>query len=280
MKILLATDGKPAAHAALDLIGKIARRDTELTVLAVADFDAALEEGAAVYGHYSSEAATARAQRLVDEATSPLQEAGFAPSPRVVDGYPPLAILDQITQGAFDLTVLGSGTANWLDEILIGSVANKVLHASPTSVLIVHECREGDQGRALVATDGSRSASVSVQALADFADPQLTKVHVCSVVKPVRRIPNSSRRSGDAETRAEKIVQETTAKLSAAGFETTYAVSEGHPATQILRQAEAGDYDLVSVGSRGLHPVQSVLLGSVSDKLVRHARATLVGRSL
>jgi nucleotide-binding universal stress UspA family protein len=34
----------------------------------------------------------------------------------------------------------------------------------------------------------------------------------------------------------------------------------------------------VAVGSRGLGAVRRSLLGSLSDKLVRHARATLVAR--
>ena len=48
-------------------------------------------------------------------------------------------------------------------------------------------------------------------------------------------------------------------------------VEIGHPAQQIVTHAEAIDADVVVMGSRGLSPIQSMMLGSVSEYVVRHA---------
>jgi nucleotide-binding universal stress UspA family protein len=45
-------------------------------------------------------------------------------------------------------------------------------------------------------------------------------------------------------------------------------VVEGNPAGVILRRLEGGDYDLVVLGSRGRGPAGSLLLGSVSQRVL------------
>lgn len=45
-------------------------------------------------------------------------------------------------------------------------------------------------------------------------------------------------------------------------------VVEGNPAEEILRRLEGGDYDLVVVGSRGRGAAGSLLLGSVSQRVL------------
>jgi len=46
----------------------------------------------------------------------------------------------------------------------------------------------------------------------------------------------------------------------------------------LLEGAERREADLVVVGARGLGRFRAKMLGSVSDRLIRHAPATLVGR--
>jgi len=45
----------------------------------------------------------------------------------------------------------------------------------------------------------------------------------------------------------------------------------GDPAEEILLEAEQGKYDLIIIGCRGLSEVKSWVLGSVSNKVIRHA---------
>ena len=48
-------------------------------------------------------------------------------------------------------------------------------------------------------------------------------------------------------------------------------MEDGHPAAEIVRVAEEGGYDLIVAGSRGRNPVGELLLGSVSQAVVRQA---------
>ena len=53
-------------------------------------------------------------------------------------------------------------------------------------------------------------------------------------------------------------------------------VAVGHPESEILRIAEEIGADLVVVGSRGLGPLGRVLMGSVSESVVRHAHCSVL----
>ena len=67
--------------------------------------------------------------------------------------------------------------------------------------------------------------------------------------------------------------------LRNAGFlETRRWVESGIPAPKLLECADQFGADLVVVGARGLGRFEAKVLGSVSDRLMRKARATLIGR--
>lgn len=50
----------------------------------------------------------------------------------------------------------------------------------------------------------------------------------------------------------------------------------GEPASEIISLAEEGKYDLIVMGSRGMGAFSRALLGSVSDKVIHHAKTTVM----
>ena len=292
MKVLLATDGKWPSIEAQKLVTTIGDRDKiEIKVMSVAGFDAALQEGERTEGRFSPEAGRKHALEIIDRTVAELIASGFRASGHLTEGDPPLDILHEIERGWHELTILGAGSASWIGQILLGSVSNNVLHASPTSVLIVHESPADDAGQVLLGSDGSRGAEFALRTFIGFADPHRVRVRVTSVMKPeegVAVISEPPSRRFLAERRTEsQLLQEVESNvdramrtLGDAGFRCKGDVRVGHPAEQLLKQAEGEGSDLVVVGSRGLGSVQRVVLGSVSDKVARHARAALVGRRL
>lgn len=54
-------------------------------------------------------------------------------------------------------------------------------------------------------------------------------------------------------------------------FDATTAITTGHPADEIVAYAKNHKIDHVVMGSRGMSPVRELLIGSVSDKTIRHA---------
>lgn len=52
-------------------------------------------------------------------------------------------------------------------------------------------------------------------------------------------------------------------------------VKEGKPYTEILNESE-DDYDLIVIATRGLSGIQNVFYGSVTEKVVRHAKCSVL----
>jgi nucleotide-binding universal stress UspA family protein len=50
----------------------------------------------------------------------------------------------------------------------------------------------------------------------------------------------------------------------------------GHPARAIVEMAAEEHFDLIVVGSHGRHAISRLLLGSVADRVVRHAPCTVL----
>jgi nucleotide-binding universal stress UspA family protein len=171
-------------------------------------------------------------------------------------------------------------------------VSLHVLHNSPTSVLIAHT-NEDAHGTAhiLLGTDGSRGAEVARQVLIDFADPGRCDVRVVAVAQTTSAVapdvpgvilPPSVAQDAEVTRRlvqqAERYTDEAAAALRSAGFRAETHLEEGHPAGGLLEDARRWNAELVVVGSRGLGATGRALLGSVSDRIVRQAPATLIAR--
>lgn len=71
----------------------------------------------------------------------------------------------------------------------------------------------------------------------------------------------------DLTARGNQILAEARALLPA-DLEVDGLVVEGNPAEQILRRLDGGEYDLVVLGSRGRGAAGSLLLGSVSQRVL------------
>ena len=222
--------------------------------------------------------------------------AGFKARGHTAEGHPGQEIVRLVEKDWYDLIVMGSGNRTWLGARLLGSVSSYVLHSSPWSVLIAHEALPEDgKGRVLVGADGSRGAEFTVETLARFADPARTETTVVSLVPAdsalLMPVPGPTYMSAEVLEHNEALEREMREEaqrhadtaatlLRDAGFEVEAHIASGNPTEHLLRVADTGKFDLVAVGSRGLGPFRRALLGSVSDHVVRHSRAALVGRRL
>lgn len=124
----------------------------------------------------------------------------------------------------------------------------------------------------MLATDlGQASAAATEQAI-EIATRLGARLLVTSVVDPDLAQRDGPERRIDQiragrEAGAEAVVQ----RARARGTQATFLVWEGDPGEAIVSAAEAEDVDLIVVGSHGRGPVGRLLLGSVSDFVVRHA---------
>lgn len=296
MKVLYATDGFDPAVDAGQVLERIADRDrVEITVMSVTHAGIPSPE------HFPLMLDAAAARRkdtiaIVDAAAEKLVAAGFRATGRTAEGHPGQEIVTAITEDWYDLVVMGGGRRTWLGNHLLGSVSSYVLHSSPWSVLIVHECRPSDdRARILFGADGSRGAEFTIRTIERFADRDRTQIEVASVAPhpipffvpapgAIYAAPEMAAYEEETRTalhdQAQRCVDASVDDLTGSGFVVHGSVMAGNPSEQLLRRASNGAFDLVAVGSRGRGPVRRALLGSVSDHLAHHATAALVGRRL
>jgi nucleotide-binding universal stress UspA family protein len=287
VKVLFATDGaEPSEHAAHILARLADPVRTAVTVLSVNDFDVSMRQARAE-GRYSAAAGHEAAQRAVDEGIRLLRSAGLTDvDGRVEDGDAAGEIVQAAERDDVELVVVGTAKERWLDAVVLGSVSSSVVHAGSCPVLVAHEAPEPDRRlRVIVGADGSDGSNHAMAAFAALADPARSEVTVVTAVTALA-LPSGGPAGAaiepdvaDGETAlARRHAAAASDVLKGAGFRVEIEVQTGAPAAVLLEQAERRGADLVVVGARGLGRFAAKVLGSVSDRIIRSACATLVGR--
>ena len=127
----------------------------------------------------------------------------------------------------------------------------------------------------LVAVDGSDHAFDAVRVAARLAtalSATLTLMTAYHAPSETLGEPNYSRSLGEALGEAQRILEEARGvALNAGGREPQVEWLAGPPAETIVETAQAGEYDLVVVGTHGRGRLRAALLGSVSSVVAAHA---------
>jgi nucleotide-binding universal stress UspA family protein len=127
--------------------------------------------------------------------------------------------------------------------------------------------------RILLATDlSSASASATDQAL-ELARDLGAELLVVSVIDPSTQLSVGPVRARMDQRRAarEAAAQVLVVRGRRAGVSVSFLVWEGEPGPAIVEAAVAEQADLIVAGTRGRNRVERLVLGSVSDHVVRHA---------
>lgn len=133
----------------------------------------------------------------------------------------------------------------------------------------------------LVAVDGKEPSLRAVREAADLATAEHAAVTLLTVFdlaeiaamspRAVEMAPfgavNTAHLTADLTAQGHRILREARALLPA-DLKVGQLVVEGNAAQEILRRLEGGTYDLVVLGSRGRGAVGSLLLGSVSQRVL------------
>jgi nucleotide-binding universal stress UspA family protein len=137
----------------------------------------------------------------------------------------------------------------------------------------------------LLATDDSDEAKMATQAATELSRETGSEVHVVYVLpSPAQLIghhlyPDEMRESviGWAERDAETFLKEQAEQIGSDGGKVAEThLRSGDPDKEILRTAESLGVGLIVIGSRGLGAVSRMLIGSVSDSIVRHAHCPVL----
>jgi nucleotide-binding universal stress UspA family protein len=140
----------------------------------------------------------------------------------------------------------------------------------------------------LVATDGSREAELAATTANELVERTGSELHLVYVghMPPLfyespedwtLDLDLQSRMKERAEEKAGKRLDEQVRRVREAGGEVAGAHARlGSPDAEIVGLAEELGAGLIVLGSRGLGPLRSALMGSVSHSVVRHAHCPVM----
>jgi len=214
----------------------------------------------------------------------------------VGDQSPKVGLLETADRQQADLIVVGARGSSGLARLLIGGVATAVAHAAHVPVLIARSSRHGDESlQAMLAHDGSPSACAASDFLSQLHWPRDAVGHLIGVVEwsMVGEVPDwlmETARDAEGDALAQQWVQEheqdkqrmrqqlaaCQADLPEIFHKTAPIVAEGGAAQSILEAIEQQHIDLVIMGARGLRAFERMMIGSTSDKVMRHAPCSML----
>lgn len=192
------------------------------------------------------------------------------------------AILNYAEAEAIDVIVMGTHGRRGVKHLLLGSVAEEVVHRAPCDVLTVRRQQgPGDEARPLqrilAPVDFSEQAVPLVQAAKEVAGSYGAQLHLLHVMAPLVPLAPFSP-SLSIHDLVPDVTEKTQARLEALLQEAAgpdvpaeVHVREGHPARTIIEVSEAQRADLIMIAPRGLTGLERFFLGSVAERVIRTA---------
>ena len=173
------------------------------------------------------------------------------------------------------LLVVGSHPLGTMEEVLAGSLSYQIVAGAHCPVVVVPQGRGNHGSGVVVGADGSPDSVAAVAQAAAEADrlgQELTVVHAWHAPMPYQPAPVLPGSYDELIQDREQVVL--AESLAGLGERYPDLVINRHlvhdqPARALLHAAQ--DARLLVVGSRGLHGVARMLLGSVSHTVIIHA---------
>jgi len=202
-------------------------------------------------------------------------------SAKLVSGLPWTVIVRELEDPTYDLVVLGTHGRTGLERILLGSVAEKVVRHAPCSVLAVRPDGEPKPFTSILCpTDFSDSSQHAGELALSLVAPggKIVLLHVVEIPVALSGEPEVEGFIRDLDQHASKLIETWAAQLrptSPVPISTRSRV--GSPGAQTLQMLEIDPtIDLVAMGSHGRTGISRMFLGSVAEKIVRHARCPVL----
>jgi nucleotide-binding universal stress UspA family protein len=300
-KVLLATDGSKeaelAARTAADLAQKTGSELHVVHAFGIAPIGPPVYPEATDLQGVEHEAEAGELQRVSERRAREVLEAevgkvrsagGTVAQTHLIEGRVAPEIVALAEEIGARLIVMGSRGRGGIRRALMGSVSDSVVRHAHCPVMVVRADPIVFPAKILVATDGSKEAELASSSAADLAKRTGSELHVEYVghmppifyespgawaLDPDLRGRMEERAEEGARTKLDEQVQ----RVREAGGEVAGAHAKlGRPDAEIVRLAQELGAGLIVLGSRGLGPLRSALMGSVSDSVVRHAHCPVL----
>ena len=196
---------------------------------------------------------------------------------RVVIGDPRQEIVRLAHDSSADLVVVGARGLGAMATALLGSVSLAIARHAACAVLVVRPKPRPLRSTA-VALDGSAGSDHAARFFAGLPLPATLAVRLVGVVEPPP-VPRTAPRAVIASLQdAIAAVTSDRRRVLAAALERVAKCFPGQPTQELpvgppaeTLERVSSEVDLIVLGARGLGPVRRLLLGSVSERVLRHA---------
>lgn len=276
--ILVATDLSARSEIAITrALGLAARRQVPLTILHVVDAD---EPRALADKQISN------AREFLEETLTALRGSMQVEAQVLVERGDPFRVINDTAENiGAELIVMGAHRKNILFDLFRGTTIERVIHTGHTPLLLVNRA------------DGEtvESAVLGVDPDAHCADAIATAEHFGfldgAVLTAVRAHPDAARlqmtyagvdqdtirRTSSEETQKQVAeIYAFLARTALADRDYRLILEEGEPGQLLVKVADDLDADLIVVGTRSLTGLRKVLLGSVTQNVLRQARCDVL----
>ena len=292
-KILAATDFSEQANAAIRHAATLAKRfDAELVLMHVGSPPEPPPAGAVIPSRVVSQVTTlvekihAENEEELSALAEKLRADGASIATRLTVDHPDVAIADTASEIGADLVVTGTHGRTGVQRFLLGSTAERVVRLSEVPVLVSRPPapESGLYRRVLVATDFSPASERALALATELAAPDaaIDIQHVWQFPARAQALLGSpSAVHGDLQDELKAVFAEQAEALRARhqrGQQTLRTVQDvGAAASKIQERLEfEGDYDLVALGSHGERGFRRFFLGSVAERITRHAPCSVL----
>jgi len=200
----------------------------------------------------------------------------------------PTDVIVKLAEG-YDVTVVGAAGRSHPAFAGLGSVASRVVEHAAGMVLVARELASSDRLRVLVGLDGSlasRHALSAMTAYFEIDSAEITLIHVKetpwihlgldrewfdSPGDVFDQADPEIQLEGELEREAEEVLEDAQARLAKYNYSVLTRIEEGNPATEILGEAESGQYDLIVLGAADAMDSKHTMIGSVSARVAWQA---------
>lgn len=210
--------------------------------------------------------------RHLDALAKLIRAAGVRCEVAVLHGDPALHILQAARDGEADLIVMATHGRKGVARVVLGSVTEAVLHATPCPLLTIPPRAPGGGGefsRVVCAVDfapSSRATFAHARAMVHDSYGELTVLHV---IDPAfaSGAPDAARESA----RALACLHGRVPAEEASWCVVRDAVRFGDTATEVLKAAADEDAHLIVIGAHSRRPAVAAMVGSCADRIVRES---------
>ncbi|MEW6351521.1 MAG: universal stress protein [Thermodesulfobacteriota bacterium] len=210
-----------------------------------------------------------RALALAKEAA---QEAHTSIETMLEEGEPHEKIVEEAEDFDCDLIVMGVRGHNPAEDILMGSMTERVIGYSRTDVLVIPLGKRLGLESILVAVDGSENSYQAAQRAFRFNRSYGSRLDVLTVADvPPHLYGISPETAANMIAKARKDLHDIKERCRAEGIEAEFLVHEGSAAEKITEVALARHAGLIVMGSHGRTGLTRLLMGSVTERVIGSA---------